>query len=95
LKSFTLSLREQLRPTNITVVEISPPLVESDLLRDHQDLYTDKAKTYNALTQDEWMATVEKAWDAGAEEIGAQFSQMVIDKWRATFGELHAAMASQ
>jgi short-subunit dehydrogenase involved in D-alanine esterification of teichoic acids len=35
VKSFTLSLREQLRSTNINVVEISPPLVESDLHRDH------------------------------------------------------------
>jgi short-subunit dehydrogenase involved in D-alanine esterification of teichoic acids len=37
VKSFTLSLREQLRSTNISVVEISPPLVESDLHRDHAD----------------------------------------------------------
>lgn len=35
VKSFTISLREQLRPTNISVVEISPPMVESDLHRDH------------------------------------------------------------
>jgi hypothetical protein len=54
-----------------------------------------KSKTAHALTQDEWMAAVEKGWDAGAEEIGAGFSQIGIDKWRAAFGELHAKMASQ
>jgi short-subunit dehydrogenase involved in D-alanine esterification of teichoic acids len=37
VKSFTLSLREQLRSTNITVIEISPPMVESDLHRDHDN----------------------------------------------------------
>lgn len=96
VKSFTLSLREQLRSTNISVVEISPPLVESDLHRDHDNPDNNKkANTPQALTQDEWIAAVEKGWDAGAEEIGAGFSQIGIDKWRGAFGELHSKMASQ
>lgn len=96
VKSFTLSLREQLRSTNISVVEISPPMVESDLHRDHDNPDNNKkANAPHTLTQDEWIAAVEKGWDAGAEEIGAGFSQVGIDKWRETFGELHSKMASQ
>ncbi|KAG8682168.1 hypothetical protein FRC11_000169, partial [Ceratobasidium sp. 423] len=90
VKSFTLSLREQLRSTNIAVVEISPPLVESDLHRDHDNPENNKkANSPHALTQEEWMANVEKGWDEGKEEIGAGFSQIGIDGWRKAFGELH------
>ncbi|KAG8730264.1 hypothetical protein FRC11_007140, partial [Ceratobasidium sp. 423] len=83
VKSFTLSLREQLRSTNITVIEISPPMVESDLHRDHDNPDNNKkANSPHALTQEEWMANVEKGWDEGKEEIGAGFSQIGIDTWR-------------
>ncbi|KAG8686767.1 hypothetical protein FRC11_008401 [Ceratobasidium sp. 423] len=96
VKSFTLSLREQLRSTNITVVEISPPMVESDLHRDHDNPDNNKkANSPHALTQEEWMADVEKGWDGGKEEIGAGFSQIGIDTWRKAFGELHSQLASQ
>ncbi|KAF8753667.1 sepiapterin reductase [Rhizoctonia solani] len=96
VKSFTLSLREQLRSTNISVIEISPPLVESDLHRDHDNPNNNKkSNSPHALTQEEWIAHVEKGWDEGKEEIGAGFSQSGIDAWRKSFGELHSKMASQ
>ena len=96
VKSFTLSLREQLRSTNISVVEISPPMVESDLHRDHENPDNNKkANSPHTLTQEEWIAAVEKGWDAGAKEIGAGMSEMLIGKWRGAFGELHDKMASQ
>ncbi|KAF8607906.1 NAD(P)-binding protein [Ceratobasidium sp. AG-I] len=96
VKSFTLSLREQLRSTNIKVVELSPPLVESDLHRDHENPDNNKkSNTPIALTQEEWIAEVEKGWDAGADEIGAGFSQIGIDKWQGAFGEMQRKMASQ
>lgn len=40
------------------------------------------------------MAAVEKGWDEGKEEIGAGLGQFVIDKWRESFGGIHAKMAS-
>ncbi|CAE7137190.1 unnamed protein product [Rhizoctonia solani] len=96
VKSFTLSLREQLRSTNISVIEISPPLVESDLHRDHADPDNNKkTNSPHALTQEEWIAQVEKGWDEGREEIGAGFSQVGIDAWRKAFGDLHSKMAAQ
>ncbi|CAE6507034.1 unnamed protein product [Rhizoctonia solani] len=94
LKSFTLSLREQLRSTNITVVEISPPRVE---FAPHCD-YTnpDKEGDYPpAVPQEKWVARVEKGWDKGKEEIGAGWSQTVIDIWRKAFGEIFRKMTGK
>ncbi|KAF8607355.1 putative short-chain dehydrogenases/reductase [Ceratobasidium sp. AG-I] len=93
VQSFTLSLREQLRPTNITVIEISPPLVESDLHRNHPKEQFEAALVVQ-LSQKEWMAAVEKGWDEGKEEIGLGLGQFVVDKWRESFGGIHAQMNS-
>ncbi|KAG9127193.1 hypothetical protein FRC07_000288 [Ceratobasidium sp. 392] len=95
-KSFTTSTRQQLSSTNVTVIEISPPLVESDLHK-HQDSGYNNFVSSNqikALSQDEWIAAVEKGLSEGAEEIGAGFSQVCINKWRETFGPIHAKLAS-
>jgi hypothetical protein len=45
-----------------------------------------------ALTEEQWMAAVEKGWDEGREEIGAGFSQIGIDKWREAYGPFYALM---
>lgn len=97
VQSFTLSLREQLRPAGITVLEICPPLVESNLHRSYSEQYEEMIKSGKAvaLSQDEWMAGVEKGWDEGKEEIGVGFGQLVIDKWREAFGAIHAKMAGR
>ncbi|CAE6494644.1 unnamed protein product, partial [Rhizoctonia solani] len=89
-RKLTPAINPQGRSTNITVVEISPPLVESDLHRDHANPANNKKENSpHALTQEEWIAHVEKGWDEGKEEIGAGFSQIGIDAWRKAFGELH------
>ncbi|KAG8747416.1 hypothetical protein FRC10_001087 [Ceratobasidium sp. 414] len=96
VKSFTLSLREQLRSTSISVVEISPPMVESDLHRDHENPDNNKkSNSSHALSQAEWIAAVDKGLDEGKEEIGAGFSQIGIDKWRGAFGEMQKQLATQ
>ncbi|QRV87443.1 short chain dehydrogenase [Ceratobasidium sp. AG-Ba] len=95
-KSFTVSLRQQLKSTNVTVIEISPPLVESNL-HEHQDSGFSGFVSSNhikALSQNEWISVIEKGWDEGAKEIGAGFSQVCITKWRETFGPIHAKLAS-
>ncbi|KAG8704006.1 hypothetical protein FRC08_002512 [Ceratobasidium sp. 394] len=96
VKSFTLSLREQLRSTSIKVIEVSPPMVESDLHRDHENPDDNKkANSPHTLSQEEWIAAVDKGLDEGKEEIGAGFSQIGIDKWQAAFGEMQKQMANQ
>ncbi|QRV87445.1 short chain dehydrogenase [Ceratobasidium sp. AG-Ba] len=54
-----------------------------------------KANAPHSLSQEEWIAEVEKGWDAGKEEIGAGMSQMAIDKWRGAFGEMQKQFAGQ
>ncbi|GAB1525190.1 hypothetical protein RhiTH_008347 [Rhizoctonia solani] len=95
VKSFTLSLREQLYSTNVSVTEISPPLVESNLHRDQDSSNSNKVPdSPRALTREEWIVHVEKGWDEGKEEIDAGFLQAGTDTWRMGFGELHVRIAS-
>ncbi|KAB5590027.1 Oxidoreductase DltE [Ceratobasidium theobromae] len=90
VKSFTVALREQLRGTSVLVVEIAPPMVESDLHREHANPDNNKkVNTPEAMSQDEWIAEVEQAWDGDTDEIGAGFAQVGMTKWRDTFGEMH------
>lgn len=95
-KSFTMSLREQLRPTNVKVIEIAPPLVQSNLHQHRDAKYEDFVKSNNIvpLSQDEWITAVEKGLGEDLEEIGAGFSQLCIYKWRETFGPIHAKLSS-
>ncbi|KAG9120144.1 hypothetical protein FRC07_004497 [Ceratobasidium sp. 392] len=92
--SFTLSLREQLRSCGIAVIEISPPLVESDLHRSWHETYEAAVNSgrVTPMTQEEWMKAVDKGWDEGKEEIVAGFSAVVLDKWREALGPAHAQM---
>jgi len=92
--SFSVTLRHQLRDTKVKVIEIAPPLVESNLHREHSGDHSQftKAKNPHALTQEEFIAGVEKGWDANQDEIGVNFSQKGIDAWRSAFGGLFAAM---
>lgn len=93
VKSFTLSLRAQLADTSIKVVEIAPPLVESDLHREHEDPDNNKKeKNSMALSQDEFIADVEKGLQTGQPEVGAGMSLGMINKWQGTFGERWAQM---
>lgn len=88
VKSFTLSLRAQLKETSVKVIEIAPPLVESDLHREHEDPDNNKkANNSMAITQDEFIAEVEQGLLAGAPEVGAGMSKGMIKTWQASFGE--------
>ncbi|KAG8704008.1 hypothetical protein FRC08_002514 [Ceratobasidium sp. 394] len=103
VKYFTLSLREQLHGTNVKVIEISPPFVNLGNLgrsfaptKEHIEKLVEGLRKKNivGLTEEQWMAAVEKGWDEGKEEIGAGFSQMGIDKWREAFGPAYSMRAS-
>ncbi|KAG9079486.1 hypothetical protein FS749_008483 [Ceratobasidium sp. UAMH 11750] len=103
VKYFTLSLREQLHGTNVKVIEISPPFVNLGNLgrsfaptKEHIEKLVEGLRKKNivGLTEEQWMAAVEKGWDEGKEEIGAGFSQMGIDKWREAFGPAYSMRTS-
>lgn len=93
VKSFTLSLRHQLQKSSIIVIEVSPPLVDTDLHRhaENPDGYsttTNKA----AISQEEFIKDVMEGLNAGQEEVGAGFVKGSIKTWRDAFGTTYDRM---
>jgi len=93
VKSFTQSLRVQFEKTNVFVIELAPPLVESDLHREHEnpDGYS-TATNKMAMSQDEFMRQVEEGWKSGSQEVGAGMALQMQQKWRDTFEKPWAMM---
>ena len=93
VKSFTLSLRAQLHNTSVKVIEIAPPLVESDLHREHDDPDNNKqSKNKMSLTQDQFIEQVEAGLANGDVEVGAGTALKGQEGWRNTFGPAWAGM---
>ncbi|KNC98466.1 uncharacterized protein SPPG_06167 [Spizellomyces punctatus DAOM BR117] len=85
--SWTQSLRVQLKG-RVQVMEIIPPLVESDLHRDHDDPDNNKKhKNPMALTIDEFIAGVDRDIQAGKDEITPGFAQDLAQQSLEAFGE--------
>lgn len=86
---WTMNLRTQLAQagSKIKVVEIAPPTVSTDLHRERQDPDDNKKdKNQAALSVDEFMADVVKAWKEDKDTIGAGPSQAIVDRWYGEFG---------
>ncbi|KAK3636516.1 hypothetical protein LTR56_014142 [Elasticomyces elasticus] len=90
---WSMNLRTQLEqaakkggPT-IRVIEIAPPSVGTDLHRERADPDDNKKdKNPAALSVEEFMEDVVKAWDEDRDVIGAGPSQKVVDRWYNEFG---------
>ncbi|CDZ96398.1 Predicted dehydrogenase [Phaffia rhodozyma] len=88
IHSWTLSLRYQLEKTNVRVIEVAPPLVESNLHRDHDDPDNNKkSKNSAALTVKDFITEVDQKWSAGDKEIAAGFAANSSKKWYDAYGE--------
>lgn len=86
--SFTMSIRHQLRKTSIAVIEISPPLVDTDLHRDAHDPEGYSTKTNpRAMSQEVFVKEVMEALNAGEVEIGAGFVKGVYQTWKDAFSK--------
>lgn len=84
---WSMNLRTQLKDTKISVVEIAPPTVATDLHRERADPDDNKKeKNSSALSVDEFMNFITKDWKADKETIGAGPSQKVVDRWYHEFG---------
>jgi len=87
VKSFTQSLRAQFHKSHVSIIELSPPLVESDLHRSHANPHVYNVKTNpSAMTQEEFIRQVEEGWKSGSAEVGAGMALHMQQKWRDTFG---------
>jgi short-subunit dehydrogenase involved in D-alanine esterification of teichoic acids len=93
LHFWSMNLRTQLRQAgagaeHIKVVELAPPLVESDLHRDRDDPDDNKKhKNAIALTMEEFMREVEGKMEKGEEMVTAGHGNVLVGKWYDTFGE--------
>jgi short-subunit dehydrogenase involved in D-alanine esterification of teichoic acids len=87
MRSWSVNLRTQLRSTGVRVVEIAPPMVETDLHRYHEDPDSNKKdRNPMALSMDEFMSEVTSKWENGDETIGAGTAAGHAEKWWAAFG---------
>ena len=87
LHFWTMNLRTQLKDTNVSVLEIAPPTVATDLHRERADPDDNKKeKNSSALSLSEFMDYITDEWKAGNEVIGAGISQAVVDRWYKEFG---------
>ncbi|KAK0266351.1 hypothetical protein LTR48_003761 [Friedmanniomyces endolithicus] len=90
---WSMNLRTQLEqaassgdPT-IRVIEIAPPSVGTDLHRERKDPNDNKKdKNPSALSVEEFMDDVVKAWKEDRDVIGAGPSQKVVERWYSEFG---------
>ncbi|TBU46124.1 NAD(P)-binding protein [Dichomitus squalens] len=78
LHSFDISLRAQLKGTNVHVLEIFPPLVESEL-HDHQG--TTPALSKHWMPLDEYTKHTLEGLIRGDPDVTAGFSVGVFEKW--------------
>merc|ERR1711976_1133770 len=64
LHSYTQSLRFQLKKTNIKVIELLPPLVETPMTSDFE-----AKEGFDAMPVEKFVASVRRSLDKGKEEI--------------------------
>jgi short-subunit dehydrogenase involved in D-alanine esterification of teichoic acids len=87
----TMNMRSQLKKTdpNITVIEIAPPAVGTDLHREREDPDDNKKhKNPNSLTVEEFMDDIVPQWKNGETFITAgPLGHGTTSKWYENFGE--------
>ncbi|KAM0271884.1 hypothetical protein ACHAQH_008947 [Verticillium albo-atrum] len=98
LHFWTMNLRTQLRQagSSVRVVEIAPPMVETDLHRERED--PDDNKKSNspwAMSIDEFMEVVAEKLDAGEEMIAPGMAEGIVGQWYDDFGPKYREMSGE
>ncbi|KAI1284154.1 NAD(P)-binding protein [Xylaria sp. FL0933] len=89
LHFWSINLRAQLEGTNVKVVEIAPPTVETALHREREDPDDNKkGSNPNALTLDEFVSEVSKWLKNGDETVGAGMAVDLIKQWDDSMGSV-------
>lgn len=90
--SYMVSLRQALQGSNVSVVEITPPAVATDLDQNHKEL----TKDISMLTLEEFVGIIagklEKGEVGEVKECSAGTAQDGVDAWRASVGALLGEM---
>ncbi|KAI4154962.1 MAG: hypothetical protein LQ340_001310 [Diploschistes diacapsis] len=85
----TLNMRTQLRreAPNVTVIEIAPPAVGTDLHREREDPDDNKEGRNGSLTLEQFMEDVVPQWERGETFITAGMGHQVAAMWYEGMGE--------
>ncbi|KAI1340710.1 NAD(P)-binding protein [Xylariaceae sp. FL0016] len=87
---WSMNLRSQLKGTGVRIVEIAPPMVESDLHRERENPDDNKkSNNASAMSMDEFMDEVSRKMEQGDEMISAGMGHNVVKKWHDTFGNMY------
>jgi short-subunit dehydrogenase involved in D-alanine esterification of teichoic acids len=94
MHSFTMNLRSQLEydaaTKHISVVEIVPPMVSTDLHREHADPDDNKKENNQmAMSIEEFMADLVAGWKDGKTTIGAGMAKKSVATWFQNFGDMY------
>jgi short-subunit dehydrogenase involved in D-alanine esterification of teichoic acids len=86
IHNFTVTLRTQLAGSNVNVVELAPPYVDTALDASHRD----KAEGgHPPMPLGEYMETAVRGLESeGVKEVATGFSEMGVETWRAAFGPI-------
>jgi len=92
LHFWTMNLRTQLQASDdgkhIKVVEVAPPMVETDLHRERSDPDDNKKeKNSAALSIEDFMKGVVEGWKQDKDTVSAGMGNGVVERWQGTFGE--------
>ena len=93
LHTFTVDLRIQVAGTNVSVIELAPPYVDTSLDERFREktveLQGGPGKAHPPMPLKEYMdATIAMFEEGGRKEIALGFSQMGVDAWRGAFGPI-------
>lgn len=88
-----MDLRIQVAGTNVSVIELAPPYVDTSLDERFREktveLQGGPGKAHPPMPLKEYMdATIAMLEEGGRKEIALGFSQMGVDAWRGAFGPI-------
>ena len=91
LHAFTVNLRTQLAraDSKIKVVEIVPPLVETDLHRDRLDR-GDSRRAVRALSVEDFMKETVEGWEGDKDVVAVGMGKVIVEAWDRAIGDRYA-----
>jgi short-subunit dehydrogenase involved in D-alanine esterification of teichoic acids len=90
---WTMALRAQLKDSNVSVLEIAPPTVETDLHREREDPDDNKkSKNKGAMSLEEFIEEVMAKWKDGEMCIAPGMAGGIVSEWEGSMGRVFGEM---
>ena len=86
---WSMALRKQLHESGVSVLEIAPPTVATDLHREREDPDDNKkSKNEAALSVEEFVEETIGKWKGGEEMIAAGMADGIVKGWEESMGKV-------